>query len=79
MAETLLTAGRAAAVAREHLWRDVTGFLGYHLFMALPTFLPFRWSLWLAPSVGDWSERDARWTFALEDEARVTKSPGEQG
>jgi len=58
--------GLAASVAREHLWRDVMGFLAYHTYMAIPTWLPFKWFLWLLPTVGDWSERDARWTFAME-------------
>lgn len=69
--------GDMASVAREHVWRDVTGFLAYHLFMALPLrAVPWKFVLWLAPSIGDWSERDARWTFALE-EALQPKPDGE--
>lgn len=58
--------GYMASVAREHLWRDVVGFTAYRAYMIIPTFLPFRWFMWMLPSVGDWSERDARWMFALE-------------
>lgn len=56
-----------AQLAREHLLRDIIGFLAYRLFMALPTWLvPFRWTFPILPYVGDWSERDARWALAFE-------------
>lgn len=71
--------GRAAAIAREHLWRDVTGFLAYHLFLSLPTFIPLRWTHPILPSVGDWSERDARWTFAFEAAAPSSGNEGGGG
>jgi hypothetical protein len=59
--------GKLAAIAREQLWRDVTGFLAFHLFMVTPLrLLPWKFVLWLAPAIGDWSERNARWTFAVE-------------
>lgn len=45
----------------------MTGFAAYHLFMLTPLrLLPWKFVLWLAPAIGDWSERDARWTFAME-------------
>ncbi len=60
--------GHLAAVAREHLWRDVVGFIAFHAFMLIPTWLPFRWFHWMLPTVGDWSERDARWEYALVED-----------
>jgi hypothetical protein len=64
----------AAAMAREQLWRDVTGWLAYHAFMLIPTGIGLRWFKWLLPHVGDCTERAARWTFALEDAARPSSS-----
>lgn len=56
-----------ASVAREHLWRDVTGYLAWVAWTTLPPGFCFRFMMWALPHAGDWMERDARWEFAMRD------------